>query len=461
MRKNTPFPASSTTDSVPLMTHVLSFLEDFAREVSLPWAREGKRGHPETLTVAHLLLVCLLQMVRKNFSPAAVALTAMTEPVGSFACLDKITRQAVRQRLLALGLQPFRQMLHQVQEHLAQREGRTSALSLASFASMVVAVDETKLSAVARLCEETKALPKKSERLVVGKLSALFDVRNQSWVHVQFLSDPMGSGLLSALLLIEQVPKASLILADLGYFSFAWFRFLTDEGYFWLSRLKSKSGYRQHHVYYQKGETLDALVWLGTYQSHQYPHLVRLIQYRHGTTLYRYITNVLDPTLLPLSDIPRLYARRWDIEMAFKFLKRTVGLHVWWASEQTLVLQQLLLSLLLAQVIHCMQMEIAAEAGVEPLEVSLDILMKVLPQAAWPCPFGMVAALVSHARSVGLIRPSRYSSFDLPEILSEHLRLLPLDSLPTRPWKQTVRKKPRHPRRTDPFDFRFVPLLLI
>ncbi len=147
--------------------------------------------------------------------------------------------------------------------------------------------------------------------------------------------------------------------------------------------------------------------------------------------------------------------------MAFKLLKRTLGVHLWWACSRVLVVQQLLLTLTLAQVLHFLQADIAAQAGVEPMEVSLDILMKVLPQASWPCPFGLVQSLISHARSIGLIRPSRYLALELPTIPQEAV-LPPPPGIPlSRPAKQTVRKTPRHPRRTNPFDFRFFPLLLL
>jgi hypothetical protein len=294
-----------------------------------------------------------------------------------------------------------------------------------------------------------------------GKLSALFDLRLQRWVHLQFLSDPLAHGAVASLLLIEQLPQASLILADLGYFGYAWFRFLSDQGYFWISRLKEKTCYQITHTFYQKGETLDALIWLGTYRSNQYPHMVRLVQYRQGTQLYRYISNITDPLQLSLADIAYLYARRWDIEMAFKVLKRTLGLHLWWACERVLVLQQLLLTLMVAQVIHAIQGEIAAEAGVDPQEVSLVVLRSLLPHANWPTPFGMIAALAIKARVLGLIRPSRYLKLAIPLILESEIQPVTPDLVKERDWKRTVRKDPRHPRRTDPSDFLFFPLALL
>jgi hypothetical protein len=53
-------------------------------------------------------------------------------------------------------------------------------------------------------------------------------------------------------------------------------------------------------------DLLDALIWLGAYRSDQAAYAVRLLQYRYQGTLYRSITNVLDPTLLPLDEVVQL-----------------------------------------------------------------------------------------------------------------------------------------------------------
>ena len=45
--------------------------------------------------------------------------------------------------------------------------------------------------------------------------------------------------------LLEGLPWRSLILFDLGYFSFAWFDYLTSMGYWWISRLREKTRWRR------------------------------------------------------------------------------------------------------------------------------------------------------------------------------------------------------------------------
>jgi hypothetical protein len=58
---------------------------------------------------------------------------------------------------------------------------------------------------------------------------------------------------------------------------------------------------------------------------------------------------VCDPTVLPLLEIARLYARRWDIELAFLTLKRERGLHLIWRSKSVVVFAQVWACLIIAE----------------------------------------------------------------------------------------------------------------
>ena len=113
--------------------------------------------------------------------------------------------------------------------------------------------------------------------------------------------------------LVEDLPAGTLVVADLGYFGFDW---LTDRGYRWLSRLRAKTSYKVIHTYYHRGDVFDGIVWLGAHRADRAKHAVRLVTFRQGNTLRRYITNVHDPRTFPIASMAEVYARRWDIEMA-------------------------------------------------------------------------------------------------------------------------------------------------
>lgn len=455
--KHTPFVSATPEGATPLITELLAFFEGILAQAA---PVQDKRGRPAILSWPHLCLAALLGLLRRAEGVADVWRLLTLAPVGSFAPV-RLSVQAVRQRLLAAGLAPLTQLLEAVNLELARRPLKTTALSLAAFASEVVALDESTLDAVARLCEDTAHLPADSPILRVGKLAGLFDLRRQCWRRLQLRSDVLAACKSGAALLLEGLPVGSLILADLGYFAFAWFEYLTTEGYFWISRSKPHTSYQRIHTFFQQGETVDALIWLGTYRSDQAAHAVRLVQFRLGHTLYQYLTNVCDPQRLPLHEIAQLYARRWDIELAFKLLKQHLGLRLWWGCHQRLLMQQLYLTLIVAQVLHHLQMQIAEQAGVDPFDVSLPQLLTLLTQACWPCPHGLVSTLIERGPFFGLIRPHGRTCPPAPVIEPEQLTPAPLDLVLWRRPRHTVAKKPRHPRHFSPFDFRLLPRFLL
>jgi hypothetical protein len=124
---------------------------------------------------------------------------------------------------------------------------------------------------------------------------------------------------------------------------------------------------------------------------------------------------VLGSHLLPLSDVVRLSARRWDIELAFRVINDHLTLHHLWSAKEAVVQVQWWCSLILAQVSHAFQVEIAGHAGVDVFEVSLDLLLRLT--AGWlsrgltpfehAMPFG---------RDLGLIRPSTRHCIEVPWI---------------------------------------------
>lgn len=206
---------------------------------------------------------------------------------------------------------------------------------------------------------------------------------------MQFRADVLASCntgillLLLLLLLLQGLAPGSLILADLGYFSFPWFDYLTGQGFYWVSRLKQNVTYELKEVLAYDDYTglLDAIVWLGKYRADRAAYPVRLLCFSFKGTQYRYLTNVLDPTQLSMSDIAQLYARRWDSELAFKLLKCELGLHIWWGARPELVLIQLWLAFILAQLLHARQLHVALQAEVEPFDVSMH---RICSSRCWP-----------------------------------------------------------------------------
>jgi Transposase DDE domain len=413
---------------------ILTFLQALLSTVppdpqALPVKR--KRGHPVVVSYDHLWLAMLTAILRGFTGFASVWRLITWSGVGSFP-LVAMTRDGVRKRLLHASLDSLQELLTRVSAALLAWTSSFQDRTLAPFATAILALDQSTLDAVQRRCQDVREEAKDSPILRVGKLAGLFDLRRQQWVRLLFRDDVFVNEKHLVEELFAGVQVGTLVLADLGYFSFPWFDWLGDQGCWWISRLREKTSHTTEHCFYRRGTTIDALVWLGAYRSDRSKYLVRLIQFEYRGLSYRYLTNVCDPTLLSMSEVARLYARRWDIELAFKALKGDLGIHLWWSSHPKLVLQQLFCAMIVAQILHALHLRVAFEAGVDLFDVSLPVLVRLLAMApARLMGEGLLPLLVRKGRKQGLIRPSRRYQAVVPALLEAYIPL-PADLVMTR-----------------------------
>lgn len=243
---------------------------------------------------------------------------------------------------------------------------------------------------------------------------ALFDVRLQQWRTLEYIAQAKENGLEQAKALLACLKPGTLVLADPGYFGYRWFDDLTQQGYSWITRVKGNTSVVVLHTYYEAGDTFDRLVWLGAWNTLG-SYAVRQVQFSQRGTLRQYVTNVCHPVVLPLPEMARLYARRWDIELAFLTLKRELGLHLIWSSKSVVVLAQVWACLIIAQILQAIRMEVALRADVDPFDVSLPLLIEAFPQFGSQGRDGIVEC-VRQGRRLGIIRPSTRLRIQAPEI---------------------------------------------
>jgi len=410
-------------------------------EVADPAPPPG-RGRPITLTEPHLWLGLLWAVLEGLGGYRALTRYLATHALGRFAPVS-LTDSALLQRLQQAGAEPLQGLFATLGTWL-QAHFSPPACTLAPFATRIIALDETKLDAVIRRLSWQRQHKVGDPALLAGKLAALFDIREQRWLRLHYVADALRNCKQEVLALIEDLPWHCLLLFDLGYFSFALFDYLTERGYYWISRYREKTCYQLLHVYYQHGVLLDALVWLGSAHGSRAGRAVRLVRFGDGRQLRMYLTNVLDPLQLPMGDIARLYARRWDIELAFATLKELFGLHHWWSSQRPLILQQIALVLVLAQVVQALRLHLAAQAGCDPFDVSLPLLVKHLPHLlrARQHP---VQWVLTNGKTQHFLRPSSRYHVVAPTIPADQVIPLPPGLVLTRKARY-ITYKPRPPR---------------
>lgn len=419
---------SATTEAIEarpaLVGDVERLLESLVAELPADPldGRTGQRGRPRILPSMCLwsgLLVCVL---RGFSSQLRLWRLLATEGIWEHPRVP-VSDSAIYKRLAEAGSEPLEHLFASITALLAKRLIPWMATHVAAFASDVLAVDATILDPLARRLTDPSD-PVAAKTVLPGQLLVLLDVRRQQLRRVLYRSNPDENEKLVVRELLEGLAVGTLILADLGFFSFQWFDDLTDMGHWWISRFRAKTSYRPIHTLYEDGDTRDEIVWLGAHRADRAKHAVRRVQFRQGGALRIYLTNVLDPALLSIHDIATLYARRWDIEMAFQLVKEHLGLRLWWSTNLTIVAQQLWATLIIAQILMGLRLEIAGRAEVDIFDVSLPLLAQYLPRYAARGE-DPVAAFLRDGRQVGFIRPSRRIAIQAPIIDLAYILPLP------------------------------------
>lgn len=432
--------AALPSEPQQLVGDIVQFLRDAIEQLQPDTSelRRGGPGRPRILPALCLWAGLLVVVLQGGGSQLAIWRLLTLRGLWDYPRFA-LSDQAIYKRMAAAGTSVLERLFAQVSELLRVRLAPFALQDLVPWAKEVFALDETTLDPVARKLPALRDMPAGDARLLPGKLAGLYDVRRQQWRRLQYIADPHENEKVAASAMVADLPRGSLILADLGYFAFAWFDALTGAGYWWLSRLRSKTSYEIRHVFYQDDYVLDAMVWLGAYRADRAAHAVRLLTVRLGDRTYSYITNMLDPTQLTALDMVQLYGRRWDIEMAINLVKTHLHLHLWWSAKTVVILQQIWAVLIISQIIQALHLEISARAGVDSDEVSVALLIQYLPILAHDGQ-DPVAFFVEFGVQAHFIRPSRRIKRQVPFVPPDQITPLPPDLVLVRTPRYAERK---------------------
>lgn len=401
----------------------------FLQEIIEGWEKQNRPiertgpGRPATLPNFVLWISVLLCVLQGFTSQLAIWRLIRWTGIGSHGAYA-ISDQAVYNRLASGGLEAMQDLFRQITHALTERFAPYAQHHLAKFAAGVYALDGSTLDKIGRYLPALRKVPNGDSQLLPGKMVGLFDIRRQQWREVVHLPNPHQNDKVAARELADQLPRGSLLLADLGFFGFAWFDYLTVQGYWWISRLREKTSFEVIHTFYEDATTFDGLVWLGKYRADHAAVAIRLVRFTVGQNQFQYLTNVLDPWTLPIQEIAQLYARRWDIEMAFRMVKQYLKLHILWSAKLEIVLLQVWAVLIISQVLQAIRLEIAGLAEVDPFDVSLPLLVQYVPQLTLENK-NPIEMIVRDGRELGFIRPSRRIRIQAPIIAEDKIRPLP------------------------------------
>src|SRR5690606_13224909 len=151
---------------------------------------------------------------------------------------------------------------------------------------------------------------------------------------------------------------------------------MTDDGYFFVSRLKKNAVIREVESFSlpeDSGVISDKLVYIGTTQNRA-ENLFRLLEVEDTKgNILRLITNRFD---LNAEEISEIYRSRWAIELFFKWLKQHVEIKHFYGMSEVAIQNQIYLAL----ITYCLHVLIQLEMKSKK---SLLRITRWLKRALW------------------------------------------------------------------------------
>lgn len=343
------------------------------------YRRLGLRQRVLTLPVTVALVLTLIW--RQVPSVSELVRLAAREPLLWLQESVTVSQQAVDLRLRTLPADLFATLLAQLLPLIQERAtARTRPIrpvlrDLQPTFPRIWAVDASTLEA---LFTKVGLLRERPGTVLGGTMLALLDVVTRLPVRLWFDPDPRANEKRFLPLVLAALEPGTLLLADRGFYQFAFFDALTERGVGFVTRAREVAAFTVQDVLHESPHLQDRIITFGQYRSNPCQHPVRLIELQIGTRWQRYLTNVLDPDHLSPLAIGDLYAQRWRIEDAFREVKRLLGLaYLWTGSVNGLQLQLWATWLLYAVLVDLA--DAVAEALGRPLDqISLEMVFRGL-----------------------------------------------------------------------------------
>ncbi len=306
--------------------------------------------------------------------------TLLREPV-LWAPPRRVSQQAFSLRLRTLPADLFRQVLEAVlpplldRAQVRQRAHPVAVQHALQHFTQVRILDATTLEAV---FHKVGLLREATESRLGGKVLALLDLPSKLPVQVWWEADAA----VNEKAFLEQVKATltahTLLLLDRGFYAFPFFDWLTAHRMGFITRARDLMAYEVQTVLVETPRVRDRIIALGQYRSNPCQHPLRLVEVCVGGTWHRYLTNVLDPSVLSTADVADLYGRRWRIEEAFLLAKRLLGLSYLWTGAQNGVALQVWATWLLYAVLIDLSDAVANALNVPLEQISVEMVYRSL-----------------------------------------------------------------------------------
>lgn len=322
----------------------------------------------------------------------------------------RVSVEAVSKRLRVLPVSLFSELFEGLMPQLhgsSQVSSQVWQPLRANFSAIWIADGST----LEELRRQLKVLRDEPKTVLGGKMMAVVELLTHRPLKLAYHPNPKANDKTFDHWLLEQLPVGGLLVFDLGFFKFLWFDQFTQQGKYFLTRLREKTAHRKVQTFSSGPRYRDELIELGQYRSNPCQHQLRLVSVLWDTTWYCYLTNVLDPNLLPPHLVCELYRRRWRIEDAFALTKRLLGLAYLWVGDSNGVQIQIYATWIFYALLNDLCAQVASALN-QPLErISMEMVFRSLYHYAQAlrrgCQQSVVSFLVENHRLFALVKTVR------------------------------------------------------
>jgi hypothetical protein len=291
-----------------------------------------------------LMVAAVLTMLWRQV-PSVHELTRLLAREDLLGCRAvQVSQQALSQRFLSFPAALFERVLKELLPCLRQRwqerQSRPLAESIAYAQQHFERIWVADGSTLEALFRKLKVLEDVPVGQLAGKIGTVVDLLTRLPVEVWFREQPRANDTTFIPELLALVTAKTLLVLDRGFYDFGFFAALIEKKAAFITRLKDNAFFIVSETLSSTATVKDMIIFLGTGQNGSPVLQLRLIEVRFGKVWYRYLTSVLDPTVLPPFVVADIYRRRWRIEEAFHTVKRLLNLsYLWTGSLNGLQLQ--------------------------------------------------------------------------------------------------------------------------
>jgi Transposase DDE domain len=363
------------------------------------------RGRNRLLTLPVMVAVVLTLVWRQIASISELVRVLAKEGVMWIKALE-VTQQAISKRLAKMPSYVFEQVFEEAIRAIRNKYKEDWSRGL----SVVWMADGSTLEALMR---RVKVLRHEGISRLGGKIMMVVDAKRRLPVKWYYTEEGQINDKRFCEELLGLLPKGGLLIFDLGFFSFCFFDRFTEQGKYFVTRLREKTSYREVEVISRGQYYRDRIVKMGVYRSNPMNNMVRLVEVCWDGKWHSYITNVVDIKKLSAREIVELYRNRWKIEEAFLLTKRLLGLSYLWVGDKNGIRIQVFGTWVFYAVLIDLSHEVAQMLGESIERISYEMVFRGMYHFSVAYRRGeaqdIVGFLSENARLLGIVKRERKS----------------------------------------------------